>query len=335
MINLDQSQAILENKNLAIGGVFGYPTPMQLRTTISKILVFVVVSGTLLLTWNGGDISVSTSGSSNNFLGANTAANSSVILIDSVWNHISNGFALDHKSQSSEVRTEIRKLLSDQVKLQEILKAAGPYIYFIHKQTQAKGLPAEIALIPVIESEFNPNDRSSKGAAGLWQLMPQTARELGVKIKSGYDGRRNVVASTNAALAYFKDLGHNFKGNWYLAIAAYNCGEVRIKSAQKRTGSSSFWNLPLPRETRYYVPKLLAVAEIVKNPEKYGVRLPAIVNKPYFTEVNVKKPVNLAQVAKTSGVSITTLNKLNPDYQHGTAKKMLVPIDKVPALKKL
>lgn len=255
--------------------------------------------------------------------------------VESFWNSLRSDLNLDHRAQSPQVQAEIRKLLAERGKLYQILESAGPYIYFIHKQTKARNLPSELALIPVIESEFNPNDHSNKGATGLWQLMPQTARELGIKVKSGYDGRRNVVASTKAALAYFNDLGNCFKGNWYLAIAAYNCGQVKVQSVQRRTGSNSFWNLPLPKETKYYVPKLLAVAEIIKNPEKYGVQLPHISNEPYFTEVKVKKAVSLDHVAKSSDIDIETLHTLNPDYNHGTvlpkkgAYSLLVPVDKL------
>lgn len=160
---------------------------------------------------------------------------------DSVWDNIGAQLKLNHRANSAQVRAEIRKLLADQGKLYSILKAAGPYIYFIHKQTEVRGLPAELALIPVIESEYNPNDHSKKGATGLWQLMPGTAHELGIKVKSSYDGRRSVVASTKAALAYFNDLGHLFDGDWDLAIAAYNCGQVKVKSVQRRTGSEDFW----------------------------------------------------------------------------------------------
>jgi len=255
---------------------------------------------------------------------------------NSIWRSLTSEFVLDHRAQSSQVKAEIRKLLADQDKLYQILKAAGPYIYFIHKQTKARGLPGELALIPVIESEFNPNDRSKKGATGLWQLMPGTAKELGVKVKSGYDGRRNVVASTKAALAYFKDLGVMFKDNWYLAIAAYNCGQGRVLSAKRHAGSNSFWNLSLPQETKFYVPKLLAVAAIVKNPEKYGIELPPIDNEPYFATLEVTKPVNLTEVAKFSGISVKTLHTLNPDYKTAAgvatgpkkeAKTLLVPIE--------
>ena len=239
---------------------------------------------------------------------------------------------LDHRAQSAQVQAEIRKLLADRGKLYSILKAAAPYIYFIHKQTQKRGLPAEAALIPVIESEFNPDDRSTRGATGLWQLMPGTAHELGIKIRSGYDGRRNVVASTKAALAYLNDLGNNFNGNWYLAFAAYNCGEGAVHSAERRNGSHNFWNLHLSQETKLYVPKLLAVAAIVKNPKKYGVKLPPVKNEPYFAEVKVNKSMNLAKVAKSSGVSVETLHTLNPDYKHGAVPTkgatLLIPVQK-------
>jgi membrane-bound lytic murein transglycosylase D len=247
--------------------------------------------------------------------------------VGSIWDSLSPELKLDHQVQLSQVQSEIRKLLADKAKLNSILKSAGPYIYFIHEQTKARGLPAELALIPVIESEFNPNDHSTKGATGLWQMMPQTAKELGIKIRDSY-----VMASTKAALAYFKDLGQMFNGNWYLAIAAYNCGQVKVASAAHRTGSHSFWNLQLPQETKVYVPKLLAVAEIVKHPEKYGVRLPPINDAPYFAEVKVKKAVALQKVSEVSGVSLATLHTLNPDFNHGVVvnkgayTSLLVPV---------
>lgn len=310
----------------------------------SKSIISAVLSCILLIASYNGNLnvadvgSIDTENSSAVATSSDTATESNATqTVSSIWDSLSPELKLDHKVHSAQVQAEIHKLLADQDKLYSILKAAGPYIYFIHKQTQARGLPAELALIPVIESEFNPHDHSNKGASGLWQLMPATAHGLGVKVKSNYDGRRNVVASTKAALAYFKDLGHLFEGNWYLAIAAYNCGEMRIKSAERRTGSSSFWNLPLPRETKYYVPKLLAVAAIVKDPAKYGIELPPINNQPYFTEIKMKQRVNLKQVAKTTGISVETLHTLNPDYNHETVPHkdatLLVPVSKAPTVK--
>src|SRR3990167_3728561 len=304
---------------------------MQLiLSNISKWLLLLVLSCVLVLAWrNGGDAMLPSLDASN--------TSSRVQSEDSIWHSISSEFELDHKTQTPSVQAEIRRLVADQDKFYQILKAASPYIYFIHQQTRQRGLPAEIALIPFIESEFNPNDHSNKGALGLWQLMAGTAHELGVKIKSGYDGRRNVIDSTKAALAYFKDLGESFDGNWYLAIAAYNCGQGKVAFAMRRSCSDSFWNLPLPRETKFYVPRLLAVAAIIENPEKYGMQLPPVTNEPYFVEVKVSKSASLNKVAKTTGISIKTLNKLNPAYRNGVVSKpstksgnnLLVPVDKI------
>lgn len=304
---------------------------MQILTNLSKYVILALLACSLLMTWNGSNTEFTE-------LSSTEENSSTVVAPNTIWESMSRDFKIDNMAQSAQVQAEIKKLLADQDKLYQILQAAGPYIYFIHQQTQARGLPGEIALIPVIESEFNPNDHSKKGATGLWQLMSGTAGELGVKVRSGYDGRRNVIASTKAALAYFHDLGNEFKGNWYLAIAAYNCGQGRVESDERKTGSHNFWNLPLPHETKDYVPKLLAVAAIVKDPKKYGVKLPTIINEPYFAELSVKKSVDLEKLAKTSGINIKTLQTLNPDYNKGEAPKkgpyttVLVPIKKAPQI---
>lgn len=307
---------------------------MQLIINYTKYLILIILSCSLITTWYGTETEI---------INVLPAYNSGGSVTDnsgeSIWQSMRRQFKLDTRSESAPVRAEIRKMLADG-RINEILKAAIPYIYFIKQQTNARGLPAELALIPVIESEYNPFDKSKVGATGLWQLMTVTAHELGIKVRAGYDGRRNVTASTKAALAYFNDLGHLFKGDWYLAIAAYNCGQVRVQSAIHKTGNNSFWGLPLPQETKYYVPRLLAVVEIIKHPEKYGVTLPEVNNKPYFATVNVAKPVNLDKVAKNTGVNIDTLHKLNPDYTRGSqpktekeSKAILVPVNNVPAVK--
>lgn len=300
---------------------------MQIITNISKFLVLTVLTFSLLTNWYASEVEPF------HFNFTDYSAENRSSTDASLWDTMRNEFTIDNRAQSAQVQAEIHKLLADPGRLSHILKNAIPYIYFIHEQTTAHGLPAELALIPVIESEFNPNDKSTKGATGLWQLMTTTAHDLGIKVRSGYDGRRNVVASTKAALAYFRDLGKYFNGNWYLAIAAYNCGDGRVKSAIRKAGSNSFWDLPLPKETKYYVPRLLAVAEIIKNPAKYGVELPQVSNSPYFEEVKVNKPVNLQKIANATGVSMETLSKLNPDFTHGSKPNkemisLLVPTSK-------
>lgn len=258
---------------------------------------------------------------------------------ETVWDNLSKGLKLNHRAESQRVKAEIRKLLADKDEFNRVMRAAGPYIYYIFQQTKDKNLPAELALIPVIESEFNPNDHSKVGALGLWQLMPRTAKDLGVNIKEGYDGRKSVVSSTKAALLYFRDLGNTFKGDWYLAMAAYNCGEYKIVKAKKHAGSNSYWDLKLPRETELYVPKLLAVAAIVKNPKKYGVTLPHINNQPYFAELKTSKSVNLDEIANATHIEMKTMKVLNPDYGRSAQPNreglytLLVPATKVEEVK--
>lgn len=308
---------------------------MRTQTIHSRYLIgLLVLLSMTMLSLSG------LNGNDQSFCARSTCSDLIIQPVESIWSNIGRKLVLDHRVQSARVQAEIHKLLANKKKLYEILQSSAPYIYFIHQKTQAHHLPSEIALIPAIESEFNPNDRSKRGAAGLWQLMPMTARELGVNVKSGYDERRNVVSSTDAALAYLNDLKNNFHGNWDLAISAYNCGQGTVKSATRRAGSNNFWNLRLPAETKVYLPKLLAIAEIIKHPERYGMKLPPISNRPYFIQLILNKPVNLASIAKTTGTNINTLHALNPDYRHESAQPnkhgaytLLVPVKDAEALK--
>lgn len=253
-------------------------------------------------------------------------ANTPVKSQSSIWDKIRAEFTLDHRTEIAPVQREIRRLISDPDRIYSILKAAKPYMAYIYKQTHARNLPMELALIPFIESEFNPNDRSNKGALGLWQLMPQTARELGVKVKRGHDERKDLAASTHAALAYFNDLGNTFNGNWYLAIAAYNCGQGCVESAKRRTGTENFWKLPVPTETKYYVPRLLAIAEIVENPDKYGIRLPAIDNSSNdANESEAANPIDTKQLSQPTSTHKVT-QKLPTQYRRRSSYSDLFPV---------
>lgn len=248
-----------------------------------------------------------------------------------IWDKLTQNFSLDHKENSPSVRAEIRRLTANKQQLERILTASSPYMYYIYQETQDHQLPGEIALIPFVESEFSPTDFSSKNAMGLWQLMPNTARLLGVK-DVYHGGRRNIVTSTQAALKHFNYLGNYYHHNWYLALAAYNAGQGRVDSAIRYTSSRNFWDLPLPSETKHYVPKLLAISAIVKNPQKYGVILPAIPNKPYFAELTIKKPMNIKQIAKSLKTKVDILYALNPQYKYAHASwqkltKLYVPVN--------
>jgi len=326
---------------------------MQTLSPISKILILAGITSSLLIAWQTqssielaeycqasiAQMTIPEKSEKKIILAPATTQKAS--RHGSVWKNLGVQLNMDHKTYTPQVQKQIHSLLANRKKFQKILNDATPYIYYIVKETKAKGLPAELALIPFIESEFSPGDFSSAGALGLWQLMPGTARELGVKVNGSYDGRRNVIQSTKAALNYFADLSRSFHGNWYLAIAAYNSGPGRIYSASRHAGGSkNFFRLnSLPRETKDYVPKLLAVAEIIKNPQKYGITIPKTDNAPYFTEVPVEhhKSVNIHKVATRVGIDQTTIKKLNPDIR-GSIKpsalqSILVPSEKVDAIK--
>ncbi|VTP60585.1 Membrane-bound lytic murein transglycosylase D precursor [Serratia rubidaea] len=150
-------------------------------------------------------------------------------------------------------------------------------MYWIVEQIKKRNMPMELVLLPIVESAFDPHATSSANAAGLWQIVPQTGRNYGLKNNQWYDGRRDVVASTTAALNMMEYLNRMFKGDWLLTVAAYNSGEGRVMRAVKanrRQGKpTNFWALSLPRETSIYVPKMLALSEIIKHSKKYGVRL--------------------------------------------------------------
>jgi membrane-bound lytic murein transglycosylase D len=197
-------------------------------------------------------------------------------------------------------------------------------------------MPAEVAILPMIESDYNPFGYSNRGATGLWQLMPGTASGFGLAINWWYDGRRDVVASTNAALNELQYL-HDYFHNWLLAFAAYDCGQGAVINAihyNKRHGRpTDFWSLPLPEETKIYVPKLLALAQIIQHPKTYGVKLMPVANAPYFTTIKMQHQVSLEHVAALAGSSTQLIQHLNPGFRRADTMphhqyNLLVPLNK-------
>ncbi len=243
-------------------------------------------------------------------------------------------FSLNHQVNQIKVDEQISLLQHNQQALYKTLQRAAPYISYIFDQTKKAGLPTELALLPLVESKFDPYARSGPGATGVWQIMPQTASRLGLKNNASYDGRRDLVASTHAALTYLTYLHSIFRKDWEIALAAYNYGPGNIHSALRRqTGwyaAADFWRLKLPSQTKNYIPKLYALAEVIQNPDRYHIRLPAISNDVRLTSVQVGAHVNLRQVADNTGVSIGTLAKLNPGYTKlatakGAPNTLLIP----------
>lgn len=260
----------------------------------------------------------------------------------SIWKQITKDFTLSAYANNPAVLQQIRWYQEHPKDLSDIATKAAPYLYYIHQQVKAKGLPGELVLLPIIESAYNPFASSRVGAAGLWQLMPGTGSDLGLKQNSGFDGRRDVVSSTQAALSYLDYLDKIFDKNWLLALAAYNSGPGTVLKADKDNkgdhSNSQFWSLHLPKETKQYVPRLLAVAAIISNPEKYGIHLPDVPNAPYFAKVAVSNPMPLSKVAQLSDTSVDEVHNLNPGYKgahnsSATPEHVLIPIEKVDTFK--
>ncbi len=219
--------------------------------------------------------------------------------------------------------------------MERMLQRANLYLYQIVQEVQKRHMPMEIALLPAIESAYRPSAYSRARAVGLWQFTSSTGRLYGLKRNWWYDERRDVLASTNAALDYLQNLHRDFHGSWDLALAAYNAGEGTVMQAiahNRALGlSTSYSELPLPRETELYVPKLMAMVNIVRDPAKFGLTLREIPNDPYFVKVRMRSPVDLGVVAKLANVSMRQLHRMNPAFNRwstgpGGPKHLLVPV---------
>lgn len=202
--------------------------------------------------------------------------------------------------------------------LDRVAKRAEPYLHLIVEELERREMPIDLALLPIVESAFDPFAYSHGSASGVWQFIPGTARQYGLDINWWYDGRRDVYAATHAALDYLEALYRYFDGNWMHALAAYNSGEGRVGNAirkNKRAGKpTDFWNLDLPRETRAYVPKLLALADILANSEKYGVTWYPIENQPMLEVVEAPAQIDLALAAEMAELSLEDLHQFNSGY---------------------
>lgn len=204
--------------------------------------------------------------------------------------------------------------------INRMVKRARLYLYYIVEEVDKRGMPMEIALLPAIESAFKPHAYSRARAAGLWQFIPSTGRYYGLERNWWYDGRRDVVKATQAALDYLQSLHKAFDGDWHLALAAYNAGERRVKRAieynRQRGLPTDYKNLrTLKRETLNYVPKLLAISKIIAKPQAYEITLAAIPNEPYFTRIEVGSQIDLGIVARMAGISLGDLYDINPAFK--------------------
>lgn len=214
---------------------------------------------------------------------------------------------------------------------------AGKYLYYIVEEIDARGLPSELALLPFVESSYNPWALSRSQASGLWQFIPTTGQTYNLKQDWWRDERRDPIASTRAALDYFQYL-FDFHGDWQLALASYNWGEGSVKRAieknQAQNLGTDYLSLDMPDETRNYLPKLQAIKNIIADPDKYGIALPEIDNQPYFVAVTKKRDLDVKTAAQLAEMPLEDFKALNPSYNQGVIlgshePRLLLPADRI------
>lgn len=256
-----------------------------------------------------------------------------------LWQLTRENMALPRSLDNEKVQARIKWYAKHDRYLDKVAVRASHYYHYILHEVLKRDMPAELALLPVIESSYDPMVKSPARAAGLWQFIPSTGDHFGLKRNWWYDGRRDVVASTDAALDYLEYLHGYFDNDWLLALAAYNAGEGNVRKAikknLKRGKATDFWSLDLPKETRAYVPKLLAVSEIFRNPEAQGLSLTPLADEPRFQIVETGGQIDLARAAEFAGVEIEKIYQLNPGFSRWATDPegphhLLIPIDKAP-----
>lgn len=264
-----------------------------------------------------------------------------ILVHDDVWARIRAGLSLDRALDQPAVRDRLDWYSRDQNYFDHIAERATPYLHHIVEEIEARGMPLELALLPIVESAFQPLAYSRMHASGLWQFIPATGERFGLKQNWWFDGRRDVLKATRAALDYLQFLNNEFDGDWLHALAGYNAGERRVSRAIEANQAAgkpiSFWHLRLPAETRGYVPALLAVSEIIADPERYNISLQPIPNEPYFTVVDTGGQIDLDKASRLAGIELDDLKRLNPGFKRWATDpdgphRLLAPIDQADRL---
>lgn len=260
---------------------------------------------------------------------------------DNVWQRVLAAYQMDHTISQKRIDAQYRWFRAHPKYMKRVSARAQRYLYYIIEQIEARQLPGEMALLPIVESAFDPFAYSHGRASGVWQFIPGTGRLYGLKQDWWYDGRRDIRAATQAALTFLDDLQGYFKGDWLHALAAYNSGAGTVQKSIRRNRKSNkpidFWHLKLPKETRAYVPKLLALARLLKEEINNPDYFPTIKNEPYFAIIETYGQIDLSKVANMANVPIDDIYNLNPGFNRwATHPKgphtVLVPIEKAPEL---
>lgn len=254
-----------------------------------------------------------------------------------LWSRMRDGFQL-REHQHPRMQDNLEWFARHDSYLDRMTQRATPYLYLIVEEIERRGMPLEIALLPVVESAYQPFAYSHGRAAGLWQFVPGTGRRYGLSQTWWYDGRRDVTASTKAALDYLQYLHRYFDGDWLNALAAYNSGEGTVKRAiqrnQRKGKPTDYWSLDLPKETEGYVPKLLAISTLVANPPAYGVLLASVPDEPFLTSVDVGSQIDLDLAAELADITLEDIYRYNPGYNRWATDpngphQLMIPIEKV------
>lgn len=241
----------------------------------------------------------------------------SVISYDNVWERLQSGFELQAHYDNPAVASRLSTYTDNQRYFDLVSERASPFLFAIVEEIERRGLPMELALVPIVESTFNPNAYSQEHAVGLWQFVGATGRSFGLQQDWWYDARRDPQAATVAALDYLQALYEQFDQDWLLAMAAYNTGDGNLRKAIRRSGQSGsidFWSLPLASETRSHIPKILALATLLSDSTAYGVEMPQIANSQALVTLEIGAQIDLAQAARLAGLEHQELRSFNPGY---------------------
>lgn len=257
------------------------------------------------------------------------------LLSDSLWHKLIDNFEFAD-IDNARVNKQVKSLQSGVSSLHNSLVKARPYLFHIADQLERAEIPLDIALLPLIESAFDPVARSNQSAVGIWQFIPSTAVHYGLTVERHFDQRHDVVASTSAAVRYLNDLNIVFDGDWLLTLAAYNTGPANVRNAisraKERGVEATYWNLDLSRETRDYVPRLIATTKLIRDSESFNLVLPPIPDQRVIEQVSVGRRISLQQITDLTSASLDELNALNPGLYNGLTPidgphHMLLPVD--------
>ncbi len=260
----------------------------------------------------------------------------SVADYDNLWDRVRDGFEFQ-QPLNARTQHELKTYTKHPAYIAKVAKRSEPFLHYIVNEAEKRNIPTELALLPVVESAFDPFAYSHGRASGIWQFVPATGKYYGLKQNWWYDGRRDVVAATDAALNYLSSLNKRFDGDWLLTLAAYNAGGGTVSRAIKRNKAAGkptdYWSLDLPKETKSYVPRLLAIVEITRHPEKYDIELARIPNEPYFDIVDTSSQIDLAQASNLAQISMEELYKLNAGFNRWATDpkgphRLAIPADK-------